>query len=363
MKKIRVLHFVTGGFSGATSVAVDIITGHQAYSDIESLLVLRQKKTTTSEKLASLEKKGINYQLVINSPHFATSKQLQQIIKEWQPDILVAHGFPEHIIGRTAGKKANVPHMVQVEHNSKERYTFIKLWQTRHLSQFTDSVVAVSKGVAQVLNKQQLKAPIIAIHNGIDPARFDNQPLPIQSRPDDIIMVARFAKSKDHATLIEALNLLKQKNITPTLTLVGSGKTSYQNLANNLVKKYGLSQQVTLINHSNEIPQLLAKHKIFVMSSRFEGLNLSVIEAMAAGCLVIGSDAVGVNELIEHKKDGLVFSIGDAQTLANQLESVLTNPLNFETMTIQARQKVLSYYTKSRMLKDYYDVFTEIMNR
>ena len=62
MKKIRVLHFVTGGFSGATSVAVDIITGHQAYSDIESLLVLRQKKTTTAEKLVSLEKKGINYQ-------------------------------------------------------------------------------------------------------------------------------------------------------------------------------------------------------------------------------------------------------------------------------------------------------------
>ena len=107
----------------------------------------------------------------------------------------------------------------------------------------------------------------------------------------------------------------------------------------------------------------MAKHKIFVMSSRFEGLNLSVIEAMAAGCLVIGSDAVGVNELIEHKKDGLVFSIGDAQTLANQLESVLTNPLNFETITIQARQKALCYYTKSRMLKDYYDVFTEIMNR
>ena len=59
----------------------------------------------------------------------------------------------------------------------------------------------------------------------------------------------------------------------------------------------------------------------------------------------------------------LNYNTGDAQTLASQLESVLTNPLNFETMTIEARQKALCYYTKSRMLKDYYDVFTEIMNR
>ncbi|MFO1382982.1 MAG: glycosyltransferase family 4 protein [Moraxella sp.] len=102
----------------------------------------------------------------------------------------------------------------------------------------------------------------------------------------------------------------------------------------------------------------LERHKIFVMSSRFEGLNLSVIEAMAAGCLVIGSDAVGVNELINHETDGLIFPIGDAHVLANHLEAVLKNPSDYQPLTAQARQKVLSYYTKSRMLNDYYDVFT-----
>lgn len=362
MKKIKVLHFVTGGFSGATSVAVDIITGHQAYPDIESLLVLRQKNTTTAEKLTKLEQKGINYRLVTNRTHFATIKQLQKIIEEWQPDILVAHGFPEHIIGRFAGKKANVPHMVQVEHNSKERYSFIKLWQTRSLSKVTDKVIAVSEGVAEVLKQQQLQAPIVAIPNGIDPSRFDNQPAPIKTRPDDIIMVARFAKSKDHATLIEALNILKQKNIKPTVTLVGSGKKSYQTLAENLVKAYQLTSQVNFISYSDNVPTLLEGHKIFVMSSRFEGLNLSVLEAMAAGCMVIGSDAVGVNELIDHKTDGLIFPIGDANALANYLEAVLQNPSDYQPLTAQARQKVVSHYTKARMIHDYYQVFVDMAN-
>ena len=360
MKKIKVLHFVTGGFSGATSVAVDIITGHQAYPDIDSLLVLRQKKTTTAEKLANVAQQGINYQLVTNSTHFATIKQLQKIIEDWQPDILVAHGFPEHLLGRAAGKKANVPHMVQIEHNSKERYTFVTLWQTRHLSKVTDKVIAVSNGVAEVLKKQQLNAPIVVIPNGIDPNRFANDPAPLQIRTDDIIMVARFAKSKDHATLIEALNILKQRNLNPTLTLVGSGKKSYQSLAENLVKKYQLTSQVTFISHSSEVPKLLDAHKIFVMSSRFEGLNLSVIEAMAAGCLVIGSDAVGVNELIDHKTDGLIFPIGDAHALANHLEAVLKNPCDYQPLTVQARQKVLAYYTKARMINDYHQVFVDM---
>ena len=62
--------------------------------------------------------KGINYQLVINSPHFANEQTASTNHQRVASDILVAHGFPEHIIGRSAGKN-NVPHMVQVEHNLK----------------------------------------------------------------------------------------------------------------------------------------------------------------------------------------------------------------------------------------------------
>lgn len=360
MKPIRVMHFVTGGFSGATQVAIDIIAGHQAYADIDSLLVLRQKKTTTPDKLAKLDTLGIAYQTVGNQSHFSTIKQLQQIIRTWHPDILVAHGFPEHLIGRWAGK-GNVPHMVQVEHNSKERYTLFKLWQTRKLSHVTDRVVAVSQGVAQVLAAQGLHAPIISIANGIDPSRFSRQPTSLTQRPKHIIMVARFAKSKDHATLIKALFLLKQKLLRPTLTLVGSGKKSHQQHAAQLIKKYDLALQVTFIPHSSDVPALLDEHQIFVMSSRFEGLNLSVIEGMAAGCVVIGSDAVGVKELIDSGTDGLIFPMADAEQLAKYLEQVLTEPQYYQPMTDIARQKVLNHYTKTRMVNDYYQLFQTLL--
>lgn len=359
---MRVLHFVTGGFSGATKVAVDLIAAHNQIEANESLLVLRCKKTTTTEKLEELERKKINYQVITGITHLATIYQLKKLCDQWQPDILVAHGFPEHLLGRHAGLLAKVPHLIQVEHNSKERYTPWKLYQTRKLSKSTARIVAVSEGVAQVLSEQGLHAPIQAIPNGIDTTRFGGVNFaPVNERSHDLIMVGRYAKSKDHVTLIEALNQLKQKGINPTLTLVGSGRKRYQKEVHDLVARYELQEQVNFIEYSSEVEKLLLQHKVFVMSSRFEGLNLAVLEAMASGCIVVGSTAMGVKELIDDKKDGFLFPVGAATELANIIATVLSNPSNYQALATAAREKVLVHYDKKQVTQAYYQLFQNLL--
>lgn len=361
---LKILHFVTGGFSGATKVAVDLITAHNQIKGTENLLVLRRKKTTTAEKLNELTEKNIDYKVITGSTHLATIYELKQLCKQWQPDILVAHGFPEHLLGRRAGQLANVPHLVQVEHNSKERYTLWKRYQSRQLSQKTAKIIAVSNGVAAELSKTNLQAPIQTITNGIDTTRFGGAHLPpIITRVQDLIMVGRYAKSKDHITLIKALHVLQKKGMTPTLTLVGSGRQRYKKQVQALVKSLGLEQQVTFIEYSNAVDKLLLQHKVFIMSSRFEGLNLAVLEAMASGCLVIGSCAVGVEELIEHGKDGFLFPIGDADMLADILYQTLSNPINYQPLTHTAREKVLRFYDKKQVSAAYYHVFEQLLSR
>ena len=360
---MRVLHFVTGGFSGATKVAIDLVEAHNQIKSVDNLLVMRRKKTTVPEKLTELEDKGIAYQTVTGKTHLATVHELQKLCEQWQPDILVAHGFPEHLLGRQAGLLAQVPCLVQVEHNSKERYTLWKLHQTRKLSKSTASIVAVSEGVAQILAKQGLKAPIEAIPNGIDTTRFGGTDLiAVHERPKDLIMVGRYAKSKDHVTLIEALYQLKKKGVNPTLTLVGSGRKRYQKQIYDLVARYQLQEQVTFIEYSSEVEKLLRQHKVFVMSSRFEGLNLAVLEAMASGCIVVGSTAMGVKELIDDNKDGFLFSIGAATELANIIETVLSNPEKYQDFTYAAREKVLNYYDKKQVTYAYYELFKRLLS-
>ncbi|MBB2488263.1 glycosyltransferase, partial [Mitsuaria sp. WAJ17] len=94
---------------------------------------------------------------------------LRRLCRAWRPEVLVAHGFPEHLLGRWAGLLAGVPKLVQVEHNSRERYTRWKLAQARWLAARSARLVAVSEGVKAVLLKLGMPADkTLAIPNGVD---------------------------------------------------------------------------------------------------------------------------------------------------------------------------------------------------
>ena len=82
-----------------------------------------------------LREQGIEVRVVPGWSHAATIWALRRICLQWQPELLLAHGFSEHIWGRLAGLWAGVPHMVHVEHNARERYTWLRLRLSRWLAQ------------------------------------------------------------------------------------------------------------------------------------------------------------------------------------------------------------------------------------
>lgn len=143
---MRVMHFVTGGFSGATQVAIDLCLAAK-HTDMEVTLVLRRKRTTSPEKLAALRAQGLDVRVVPGWFNALTVWTLYRLCRVWKPDVLVAHGFSEHLWGRYAGLLAKVPTLVHVEHNSRERYTRWRLAQALWLSQRTAATVGVSEGV------------------------------------------------------------------------------------------------------------------------------------------------------------------------------------------------------------------------
>src|SRR2546427_3135587 len=75
---------------------------------------------------------------------------------------------------------------------------------------------------------------LLAISNGIRPEPYLQEPPPLLQRRPDIVMAARFARQKDHATLLRALVVLRQRGLTPTLTLAGGGKARAQQAAQRL---------------------------------------------------------------------------------------------------------------------------------
>jgi hypothetical protein len=101
---IRVLHFVTGGFSGgATQVAIALVNAARGSGRIEPLLVLRRKRRGDPKRIAELEQAGVPLAVVPGWSHAASIAALVRVCREFRPEVLVALGFSEHLWGRYAG--------------------------------------------------------------------------------------------------------------------------------------------------------------------------------------------------------------------------------------------------------------------
>jgi glycosyltransferase involved in cell wall biosynthesis len=351
----RVVHFVTGGFSGATQVAVDLCLAANASQAMSVKLVLRKKRSTAAIKIKALQDQGLDVEVVPGWSHFATILALKRICQQWQPDILVAHGFSEHIWGRMAGLWAQVPALVHVEHNSRERYTAWRLKLSLWLASKTDALVGVSEGVkSRLIELGFPKDKCTAISNGVDWSKFQQGPSRTWSqRLPHVIMASRFAKQKDQPTLIQAMRILKAQQVQTRLSIAGLGKNRLLQQSQKISANWGLTQHIDFLGHVGNMPELLAKHQIFVLSTHYEGMPLALIEAMASGCACIGTDVVGVREVIAHGVTGLLVPESDAQAMADAIAMLLKDPEKAENLGIAARAAVKQNFTLQVMNDNY----------
>ena len=362
-RRVRVVHFVTGGFSGgATQVAIQLVNAGVAGDRVEPLLVLRRKRRGDPARIEELRAAGTPLRLVPGWSHLATILALARLCREFQPDVLVAHGFSEHLWGRYAGLLAGVPHLVHVEHNTRERYTRGRLAQTRWLAARTSRIVGCSEGVRQVLLAMGMPdARTVAIPNGIRLQPFaDAEAHPLAGRIPGLVMVARYSRQKDHDSLLRALALLRGRGLRPPLLLAGGGKAMHRAPLERLVAELGLGDQVRFLGVVRNVPELLMTHRIAVLSTRYEGMPLALIEGMAAGCAVVGSAVPGVREVLDDGVDGLLVPGADPQALADALERLLRDDALATRLGHAARERALREYGRERMNAGYEAMFLEL---
>lgn len=354
-RPLRVIHFVTGGFSGATQVAVELVRAAATDPGMEALLVLRRKRQADPARIEALRQEGLAVVVVQGWSHISTVLDVVRVCHKFKPDVLVAHGFSEHLWGRYAGLLAKVPALVHVEHNSRERYSWWRLAQAKWLAQRTAAIIACSEGVKEHLLALGFPPDrTMAIPNGVKLDPFVTADVaPYADRTPGIVMSARFARQKDHETLIRAVALLRDRGLTPPVMLAGVGKRRYRERTEQLVRELALTQQVHFLGHCPTVPALLMAHQIFVLSTHYEGMPLAMVEAMAAGCAVVGSAVVGVKELLRDGVDGKLVAPADAAALANALEELLRDPERASALAHQARERALRDFGVAVMAERY----------
>jgi glycosyltransferase involved in cell wall biosynthesis len=131
------------------------------------------------------------------------------------------------------------------------------------------------------------------------------------------LAVGRFShKHKGFDLLIKAFNIFAKNNKEWNLDIVGEG--AEEDLYKNLIKEYHLEEQITIHPFTNNVQSFYSNAQIYVLSSRWEGFGLVLVEAMAHGLPIISSDLPTSKEIMGDF--GMYFKNGDIEDLAQRME-------------------------------------------
>jgi glycosyltransferase involved in cell wall biosynthesis len=174
------------------------------------------------------------------------------------------------------------------------------------------------------------RAPIEVVTHGVDPGRArrgaaacDRARAELGLEPGDAVIgtVGNFTAKKDQASLLRAMAAVVRDHPRARLVLVGSGplEAELKHTASDL----GLADRAVFAGSRHDIVDLLPGFDVFALSSRFEGLPIALLEAMATGLACVATRVGGVPEVVTDGRDGILVEPGDPDALATALGKLL----------------------------------------
>jgi len=224
---------------------------------------------------------------------------------------------------------------------------------------FIDINIAISEAILNDCIKNNLKA--IKIYNGVNIKKWK------QAHGNDlafnIINVARITYYKKGLDiLVKALKECKDRDVKFTCNLVGGvyeyDTESFEYLKK-LIEDLDLSDEITFLGNREDIPDLLAQSDLFILPSRFEGMPISLLEAMATKLPVIASNISGSSDLIEHEKNGLLFESENHSELAEKISFLYNNREEMRRLA-QNGYEFAQNFDISIMCERYWDLYKNL---
>ena len=206
-----------------------------------------------------------------------------------------------------------------------------------------DFVVALTKNMMDVIQKNYDRRDVIVISNGIDLEKFRNIPKIIKRENKCVIYVGRFRSVKGLTYLIQAMKIINNHDSSIRLVLIGKGPEEAK--LKNLVKELNLDEYIEFKGQipNENIPGYLADSDVFVLPSLSEGFPNVVLEAMASGLPIVATRVTGLSEIILDGINGLLVEPGNSKEIARKILFILSNDDFREKIIENNKLKALDY--------------------
>lgn len=354
---MKILHVINSlSIGGAETLVTDMAIEMNNQHEV-TVFVLGGEDSFLTERLQEA-----NVTVVKKTKNIRSLKNLQWLQRNMNKyDVVHSHlSWAQYFV--STAKMIMVSKKVKcftTEHSTSNRRQESKVFKAiekRMYNQF-QGVICINDAVFNSMEQWQpsLKERFTIIQNGINVTKFVNA-IPIQKTNNiRIVMTAAFRHEKDQDTLIKAMKLLPNNY---ELLLVGNGDR--KEILEQLVAELQLKEKISFLGIRSDVEKVIKSADVFVLSSHWEGLPLSVIEAMAAGIPIVASEVPGLKETVQSV--GLLFEHENPQQLAETIKTLIADKKLYQKCIDQGK-KISSQYDFKNTVKEHIEFYKESRNK
>ena len=285
--------------------------------------------------------------------------------------LIHAHGYFAGTFGRLAAILARVPVIIAHVHSTYYHYNKRNLLIEKFLSVFTDRIICVSQAVERfvTVNERIRKEKTCLIYNAVDyPDSLINgackkhirASLGTDAEAIIITIVASLTAHKGHGILLSAFQQVFMTHPSIRLLIIGDGPLREQ--LETAVQRQMMDTSIVFMGIRNDVLELLQVSDIFVLPSIIrEGLGVALIEAMAVGLPIIGTDLGGIPEVIEDGENGFLVSPGSSEKLAEALKKLVNDQALRTGMGRRGRQIYEEKFTMPKMIRQIETLYDQLL--
>lgn len=361
-KKLAFVVWSLAGMGGSEKVVYDIVRGLDKRR-FSSIIV-----SFEDGPLKSLyEKMGVKTYCTCKTKKidFEFVRRFREILIDERVEIINPHHFSPLLYTFIATRFSSIK-VVYTEHSrwQLEQLSLPKKIANRFILGNIDAIIAISNQIRDYYtnNLRISKDRIHLISNGIDVTAFQNvkdnglrSKLGIEQNEFVIGIIAHIRPEKNHKLLVSAFSSLLETCRNVRLVVVGQDFMNGE--LQSFTRQLGIAERVLFLGKRDDVPDLLKTFDIFCLPSIKEGLPLTILEAMAAGVPVIGADVLGINEVVKHNENGLLFPSNDQKKLKECLVLLLKDDPFRRHLSCSGENSVEKKYSLNNMIAQYENIF------
>ena len=304
-----------------------------------------------------------------NRLDFEPARRIVQLVKDEGFSIIHSHTTRSAMIASAAARLAGVPYVhhvhCQMDTEVGQRLqSFVNKSIEKMACRTADQVIAVSGSIKRFLQDNRFtRRPIGVVPNGVPQAALQKTPRE-DGQPWTIGMVALLRERKGLETLMHSLPELQRKHDV-RLRIVGPFESEgYRNRMYDLSDSLGITSLIDWTGFASDVNSEICKMDVLVLPSVLpEGMPMVLLEAMAAGVPIIGSNVDGISDVIRHRQNGLLADPGDASSLTAQLGEMLVGNVDWHLMRYECQNEYAQKYSDSAMAVGVARIYDQLLHQ